>query len=456
MATYAYGKIGRVIGLRQDKWGYVGGDNEPPRLLRMLAERSPEDTWIIVSHCYDDPAECGFPPNVVNMWTPERRSWSRDQLALVKERWRGASTPAQKLDRAREIMDVCDMLYLPLAEKLDGVVMWIGQHGPVNSAVKAVAVARSSGGEYARPYDSYLFYAGPIIRMINAWRDRNPLANEEVWLIADNRNYLKARDVKWPSRYPLLGQYEATRASQHERYDDVGDPEDHGFTDAQWATNHTWKSRYRYVYSRLEICGILPENSPIEARDEFQRRDLAADWETRRRFGLFINEAGSIGDKTLARAHVLREWVLPLEPDFVHGKWPAGHEERVGRTIEPVDWDDYYPLLRSVKTTFTTPSSCSGWATTKPWEAFGSGTVCLKHPAYDDQDNVYGEFEPAVRDWLCPRTPEELAARVDALDRDRDTWIALVTAQRSLYDRAVDELRHIHLIENRLRRNTPL
>lgn len=451
---YAYGKLGRVIALRQDRWGYVGGDNEPPRLLRHLAERNPDDTWVIVSPCFDDPAECGFPPNVVNMWTPERREWLRERLSETKERWKHASTPAEKLDRARAIMDVHLPLYLPLAEKLDGVVMWIGQHGPVNSAVRAVAVSRSSGGEYARPYDSYLHYAGPLIRLINAWRDRDPLENEEVWLIADNRNYLKARDVKWPSRFPLLGQYTTTRSSQHERFDDARDPEEHGFTDARWATSHTWRSSYRYVYSRLEVCGILPDNSPLETADEFARRDLVDEWETRRRFGLFINEAGSLGDKNLARAHVLREWVLPLEPDFVHGQWPPGHEERVGRRIEPVDWDDYYPTLRSVKTTFTTPSSCSGWATTKPWEAFGAGTVCLRHPAYDDQDNVYGEFAADVQEWLCPRTPAELAARVDALDRDRVTWLRLVRAQRALYDRAVTELRHVTLIEDRLKRRT--
>lgn len=439
---YGYCKIGRAIALAQDGWGFVGGDNEPPRLLMTLALRRPEDRFIILSKCTDDPQACGFPPNVINAWTPARLDWFREHIRAVDE------GDPDSMRRVRHMMGVMDAFYQPLAEKLDGMIVWAGQHGTANSILPAVTTGRSTHEGVTRPYDSFSIYAGGLLRLINTWRDPDPLNREEIILIADSRNYLKARDLKWPSRHPALGQFNMRRSTHHERYGDPTEPDAVPALRAKWKTDHTWSSTQDYVYSRLEVCGILPENSPIEFPDEFAARDLRAEWETRRHFGLFINEAGATGAHK--RRDELPKWVLPLQPAFIHGKWTAKSLRELGVDIQPAPWDDYYPTLRSVRCTFTTPSSCSGWATTKPWEAFGSGVVCFFHPAYDTQDNILGDLPTEVRDWLRVQTPDDLRTRIEYLSRDVTAWEWLVRAQRELYDHACRELRHVQLIEQRM------
>ena len=220
MGLYAYGKIGRSISLTSNGWGVVGGDAEPPRLLASLAHRNPDDTFVIVSTCRDDPRACGFPSNVVNAWTPERLAWYKEQVQPYQQIMREVGkTDALMLDAIRGIERVIDTLFEPLVDKLDGVVVWAGQHGTANSVLPAVT-DRSGTPGYTRPYDSFVFYGGGIFRLINDWRDLAPLDHEETWLIADARNYLKARDMKWPLMHPVLGQFNFTRDLHHERFGD--------------------------------------------------------------------------------------------------------------------------------------------------------------------------------------------------------------------------------------------
>jgi hypothetical protein len=120
-----------------------------------------------------------------------------------------------------------------------------------------------------------------------------------------------------------------------------------------------------------------------------------------------------------------------------------------------------------VRSTFTTPSSGSGWATTKPWQAFAHGTVCFFHPEYDTQGHIIPTLAQANDDvycadhgvdeglrhlarWLRVRDSAELYKRVHELDANHDAWWWLVQKQRRLYDRACDKLMHVKMIERRL------
>lgn len=462
MGTFAYGKIGRSIALTSDGWGFVGGDMEPPRLLRSLAVRNPDDTFVIVSTCRDDPQECGFPANVVNAWTPERLAWYRDAVKPMQQTMREVKkTDPRMLDAIRGIEGVIDALLLPLTEKMDGVIVWAGQHGTANSVLPAVT-NRSGTPGFTRPYDSFVFYGGGIFRLVNAWRDQDPLTNEETWLIADARNYLKARDIKWPPRQPVLGQFNFTRDLHHERFGDTRDPTDLSFNPvalaqfqrSKWKSDHTWLSPVDYVYSNLEVCSLAGVQLPPSPTSL-----MFPSHGERRQFGMFVNEAGShtgqgkdqvIAGK-LQRAPIVRDWVLPLEPAFIHGKWTRASQDAVGITVDPAPWDRYYPLLQSVRCTFTTPSSGSGWATTKPWEAFAAGTVCFRHPEYDTQNHIYGRLPDHVREWLSPPTKEDLWARVEHLNRDPVTWYRLMEAQYSLLDETLRKKEWLTRIEDRMR-----
>jgi hypothetical protein len=444
VGVYAYGKIGRAIALTEDGWGVVGGDMEAPRLLDSLARRNPEHTFVIISTCRDDPYKCGYPPNVINSWTPERLAYYAEQVKPFQEKMRGAPKDEQMLVQIRGIEQVIDSLLLPLAEKIDGVIVWAGQHGTANRVLPAVT-ERSGVPGFTRPYDSFVFYGGGIFRLINEWRDRDPVGNEEVWLIADARNHLKARDIKWPPTHPVLGQFDFTRDLHHERFGDTSPPWKH----SKQKTDHTWVSPVDYVYSGLEVCSILPEYIGQQYDEEHYKR---------RSFGLFINEAGFHAGQgnsqessgRLARAPIVRDWVLPLQPSFIHGKWTAASQKKLGRDISPAQFIDFYPLLRSVRSTFTTPSSGSGWATTKPWEAFAAGTVCFRHPAYDTQDHIYGQLSKEAREWLSPSSPEDLTARVRHLDHDEVTWKWLIGEQYGVYTAAVQDPLWLRMIEARL------
>lgn len=418
-------------------WGFVGGDDEPPLVAKTLARRHPDVEFVLVGrNSGEDPSSLGFPANITNPWTGLR--------PVVSEECRRAGGDATKT------VEILDHYTLEMFRNLDGLIVWTGQHGTSNSRIPKV------GGEWVQddltnPQISFINYASYVVRGINAFRAANPLEREEIWLCPDARNYVKARDLKWPMRHPVLGQYNWSRMEKHERYNDTRTPEECGFAGSV-LSSHLWHARHHYIYSRLEVCGVTPEHMNTEF----------GDWSGRKgQFGLFINEARAYVKNN--RFDILRDWVLPLNPYFVHGKWPPERQQELGREITSVPFTEYYDKLRSVVCTLTTPTSGTGWATTKPWQSFATGTVCFFHPAYDTQGHVIpttaqvtaGEVDhdeelKHLAQWLRVDSPEQLAKRVAAVSSSPETWKWLVTKQRQMYDQACEELRYAQLIEERL------
>lgn len=441
-----YAKLGRSILLDKKKWGAVGGDNEPLYTLLTLADAHPEVEWVIIGrNSGEDPSALGLPKNIINPWYTE--GW-----AVEFREWLNASGlnhPNLNIEECQRVVAKYDEMTLAMFAEFDGLVIWAGQHGTSNTPIPKVG---SGWEELTCPQDSFIYYAGYIIRGVNMFRARDPHKYEEIWLHADARNYVKARDLKWPTLHPMLGQYNFTRNEKHERYTDRRSPAECGFPEAVTEGDHVWIHPQRYMYSRLEICGILPEHSEAGVYEET--------WSERKRFGLFINEARA-GVK-LNRKDAVRDWVLRQEPDFIHGKWSKESMQMLGREITVAPWEDYYPTLRSVKSTFTTPSSGSGWATTKPWEAFGAGTVCFFHPNYDDQGHIIPTLEQVKRGevesetmkqlalWLRVETPEQLTKRIDAVHTSEEAYRWLASTQRKYYDWACHTRTHLRLMEARL------
>lgn len=409
-----YGKIGRALTLSPAKWGQVGGDNEPPILLNKLARAWPQHEFTIVTRASaDDPRDLGMPDNVVNVWPELRKDY---KLSLAKTDAEAAIAYQREMLR-------------PLFADLDVCILWTGQHGTSNSPIPKV----EDPSILTSPQMSMVSYTGGVLRALNDWRDGDPSGRQEIWLCPDPRNYLKARDLKWPPG-PILAQYDWSRGEKHFRFgDEETDPTSWGAT---WIENGMWKAKHHYVYSELETCGI-PSN--IECSYDPQGRDA---------FGVVINEARAY--VKLDRASIVRDWVLPLNPAWIHGKW-LKPEEKLGLDVQPLDWRVMWDKLRTVRSTFTTPSSGSGWATTKPWEAFAVGTVCFFHPAYDTQDNILGrESFEHLKKMLRPKTPADLEKAVHAMTYDDDLWLWTVQEQRRLFDEARGEARLMHMIEERL------
>lgn len=426
----AYGKFGRSVRLDARRWGPVGGDNEPLYLLKHLAEAAPDVEWVLFGrNSGEDPQSIGLPPNVTNPWRdlPDEMPFMDMKSPRTKEFFD---------DYVRRSVE----LAWPMLEDVDHCVFWLGQHGTSTSALPVV-----KGEGYTTPLYSTMNYCAFMTHCLNRWTDEDE-TRDVTWLTADVRNYLKDRSMKWPPRRPVIGQYDLTRLGKYTRYGDERVPTDCGYT-GSFSGPDTWHVRVPYAYDQLEVVGIPHDWEP------------QVPFEERGRFGLVINEARSyVG---LDRFSIVRDWVAPLEPDFLVGKWSPESMEKLGHQILPVKHSELPEHLGRVKTTFTTPSSGSGWATTKPWEAFALGAVCFFHPAYDDQGHIIPTREQLARDivdpelaalaaWLRPRTPDELRRGVEAVCSSKETYEWLRDAQLRLWQRARGEQRAVQEILGRL------
>lgn len=419
MGVTLYGKLGRSMPLTLAKCGTLGGDIEMTATLTALAKMRPDDTIVLIGrNTGENPQLAGLPDNIINPWT-ELNGVVRQFLNDNKMNHPNLSIKEHQL--AGEFMLGLTAGWWDAA---DDVVMWIGQHGTTNHPIPKV----EDRSILTKPHDAFTYYVGYLLRGINRWRDIDPLRHEPVFLNADPRNYLKMRDLKHPLSHPVLTQFDFTHNIKHERYGDPG-----GYGDV-------WSAKVHNTYSRLELNALLP-GTPSGDLLKFNGA-----WENRRSFGIVINEARAIGvpyPKT--RLHAMLNWIMPLNPAFIHGTWSKSSVQAVrvagytGFDPSPLPWSQYTDTMHQVRCTLTTPSSGSGWATTKPWEAFGLGVVCFFHPDYDTQDNILKDAPTMLQRWLRVRSFTELRDRVIHLSTPagRQDWEWLVLAQRAHFDNNV-------------------
>jgi hypothetical protein len=426
--------------------GTVGGDIEGVAIVDQMAKRWPNDEFYLIGrNSGEDPKAVGLPSNIVNPW----REWSSQEKRWAKEtNFAGSYLEVAEQEKLRDfyLQDI-----VPFIGQLDGIVLWEGQHGTSNAPIPMV----DNKTMVTKPLDSQLKYCSFMLMGVNAFRDRDPVKYEEIMLNADARNMRQSRDQRWPSRHPVLAQFDTYKNCNFNRgrlsalpteEELMVPPEFKGLANRD---GHLWKGRIKYSYSRVEMNALVP-GTEYSAMISFN--DV---WEGRRHFGLFINEARAYVNPKLQRKSAVKSYVLPLEPAFIHGKWSEKSLAELGINIEPAPWDQYFPLLHSVRSTFTTPSSGSGWATTKPWEAFAAGTVCFFHPDYDSQGHILKDAPQELRDYLRPFGISQMQARVREMNVDRDKWLHMVQMQREHFDQAVKELRYMQMISARLRMEEP-
>lgn len=439
-----YGKIGRGMDIDENRHGNVGGDNEAPEMLRELATRHPDVEWIVVSK------NSGWThdlPNVTNIWSePALREVTRAA---------GRSLP----NDAGPLLHVYDEMVMPLFDdSIDGILMWLGQHGSVGGPIPAIS--GPAKGSLASPLMSLVVYVSYIVRGINYWkREERFRTREEIWLNPDTRNYLKMRDLKWPCRHPVLGQYNESRQHRVYRYGDRRTPSDTGFSDIvkpDALYPDVWTYSSHTVYAALELGGV-PMTS-LSDLPSFDDRDLD--------LGVIMNENRPPSRYEHGRLHFLQDWVMPSDRfEYVHGTWSDKATKVLGFTPQPLDFKTMMEKQARTKTTLTTMASGSRYATAKPWEAFSQGVVCFFAPGYDDQghiiptaeqiaqDAVHDHFTASDKDlatWLRCASPEQFRARVDAVSTSRETYEWLVTAQHDLFTRRKSEGRIYTMIQERL------
>lgn len=437
--TILYGKVGRSVPLTLEKSSSLGGDNEFIATLKVLAERHPDDQFVIIGrNSGEHPQDVGLPNNVFNPWkASEIGSALKKQIIDAYLR-----KPNLNVTDQLRLAAVIDGYTMPYFDAADEVIMWAGQHGTTSTPIPSV----KDRSILTKPQDSSALYGGFLLRGINAWRSAH-YRHEEIWLNADPRNYLKMRDLMWPLAHPVLCQYNFTNNIKHERYQLAGDDfvplssRELGVT----YEDGVWKAQVRNEYARLEINGMLP-GTALGDMLKFNDR-----WADRKRFGIIVNETRVAGVREVdGRKVALRDWVLPLNPDFIHGTWSQDSRIELGINPTPLSYTDYVPTLQSVRSTFTTPASGSGWATAKPWEAFAAGTVCFFHPKYDDQNHILADAPDWLGRYLRVTSPSELRSKVNEVNEDVSWWHQVVEAQRLHFDAAVREPLFIKKIEERI------
>lgn len=439
----AYTKIGRTQAYDPAGWGIAGGDWEAPLLLNRLARAYPEVEFVIVGH--NDgavPQRFGFPDNVSSPLSNDamRREVKRaEQVINVK----GTPPPENSLKYIEYMRKIWD----PVMNHCNGLLAWIGQNDTINQPIPKVDGTEGLGNSRM----IYIRNVSYIMSWINHWRDQSPHEHEPVWLCSDIWNNLKARDLKWPQRRPVVCQYNFQTNQSSYRYGDLRNPEVCKFGDvAEWHPKHEgcWAWKQRYEYAGLELGSCVPDS--VEFSDQ---------WEGRRRFGVMVNQSREAS----GRDEVLGTWIKPMFPDWIVGSWDDDRKQ--GLTIEPYPWHAVPNLLQTVRCSFAVPIKLSAsWATPKAWEMFAAGTVCFMHPKYDSQghivptlaqcDEIESDSGPTTEThlarWLRVETVAQLRKRIDHLNTHEADWTWIVMAQRAMFNVAKEKNLCLDTIANHL------
>ena len=422
--------------------GSLGGDIEMVPTLQLLAQRHPDVDFIIIGrNSGEHPHDVGLPDNVFNPW----RTWAPDiREHLNREK---LNYPNLSVDDHIRVLYVLQEHTIPEFLKLDDMVMWLGQHGTTNTPLPSI----KDRNVLTKPHDWSTLYGSYLLQGINTWRDHDPFSREEVLLNADVRNYVKYRDSRWPWLHPVLAQHTYTNSVKHERwiwgnqhFDDFKRQPELVMHLRSEENGQLWTSRVQNVYSRIEISALIP-GTPFGDTVQFNH-----DFDRPNDFGIVVNETRREVNPAKARRTVLRDWVLPLKPNFIRGKWSAASLVELQVDITPVPQLEYVSLIQSARCTFTTPASGSGWATAKPWESFAAGVVCFFHPDYDDQNNILGDAPDELRSWLRVDSPAQLVERIRVTCNSKNLWHRITRLQREHFEAAVLEKRYLKLIEERL------
>ena len=428
-----YGKLGRSMKIDPQYFG-MQGDPEAPNLLLRLAERNPDDEFYVIGK--HDGHAGDMAPNVIDPWPGEDRT---SYTALED-----------------------------LITGLDGVILHVGQHGTTCMPTPSI----KDRDMLTSPLQMSQNYGAFLLNGLNLLGDRTNGQAPVVWLCPDPRNYLKCRDLKWPTgttlEEPILAQYSYLRMGRkHERWGDDRLPDDLDF--AAQGDGSLWVATHHYAQSGLELSALPADWDATWGRPMFDERQD---------FGIASTAFWS-NQPTERRSSYTKRIIDAYGPDFeIWGKW----DDESLAEIAPFEVGVNKPagfqsLLESWKCTVAfSPPARGGhdkkWVAAKPWHAFAAGTVCFFIGYGDAQGWIVparaedgpktfevGDGLWSIRDdwttsdlrlarWLRCDNAAELAKKVRLVADDQHLWQQLVEAQWALLQRRWD----LHELEETIMR----
>lgn len=470
-----YAKLGRSLKLERTTFGFQG-DAEAPNLLIRLARRNPDVEFVITGRNDRIPNEQWTDlPNITNPWTA---------LPPGTNGWRPGREPKSVLPPDPVLVEF-ERYMIEYAQNLDGAIVHVGQHGsvhlydiPKSSSTWAQFDAERARGNWTysgttthgvKPQMWALNYGGSLLRGLDAMGDRTDGRAPVAWIVTDPRNYIKARDIKWPTgRDFILAQYDFSRDMRCERFRDPRTPEELGFASYCRAERNgeLWISRDRYGYAGLELM-ILPDDWETWGQAGFEDRKPVGVATTSMDDGRSSNEP--------RRSELVRDFVLKEFPDAeVFGKWDKVSLADVPHDVVRLNRPEQFPdLLNSWRVTVSLPALGSSWTAAKPFQCFAANVACFLVDRLDEQGwilpsrrRVEGTHEVApgfysIRDdwtqedltlaqWLRVETVPEFVHRAKIIASDRPTYDAIAAYQRDLLRRRWDQALVERATERRL------
>lgn len=460
-----YAKFGRSMGFNADRYRPVG-DPEAPQLLRRLATSYPDVEWSVIGvHT----GIVDMPPNVVDPWPDRPRARVNqtgktyrctscgEALVSIHHRPTCCTGGASAFDQTEYMVS-----YIA---GLDGVVMHLGQHGTSSNMIPQAHAtwdeALADHDQLTHPQVWSINYAGFLVRGMNALGDRTDGQAPVTWLCPDPRNYLCARDFKWPTGTDhILAQGIWDRDQKHERWRDPRPVA--GFDAVPERNGELWVARHRYRFGDLEMMGN-PDDWATWGDRPFEERAP---------YGIATTSGVAYG-KNPRRSEYVRDWLLTHFPYAdVYGPWTGVSLDDVAnistlrlKQCTVVEFPDRLGSWRSTLA-LPAPAKAAGhdsWTTAKPYQAWAARTACFMVPPLDTHgwtlpvldrtEHTVHQVAPdlwSVRDdwtdddlvlarWLRVRTPEQFAARAHNIATSRDTWTWITDAQRSLLARRWNE-----------------
>jgi hypothetical protein len=418
-----YAKLGRSLKFNKSTFGFQG-DSEAPQFLERLAKRNPQHEFLIIGK--NDGDASSMPPNVTNPWL-------------------GA-----KGNEAAEV----EQHVITMTATLDGFVMQVGQHGtshsPITHSDTPWADTDAGKKELTAPLQSSRNYGDSIIKGINALGDATDGKAPMVWIVTDPRNFIKARDIKWPTGCDdILAQYAYIRTAKHERFRDPRLPSELGFGD--WCEpirgGEIWQAQHTYRYGGLELM-ILPDDWETWGQASFSER-------------LPIGIASTSFSKGVGtekrRSEVIRDMILSAYSDAeVFGKMDdvSLADLPEGKVIKNRP-EEFPNLLSRWRATLSMPALNSSWTVAKPFQCWAANVVTFLHGRLDDHGwilptknrvkgvpqvadglysirNDWSEDELTLAQWVRVSKAEDFQKRVEAVTSSEQLWLQLVQVQRAL------------------------
>lgn len=352
----AFAKLGKSIKF-VTAFSPIGGDNEAPAMLRILANHNPDITFHIVGR------------SDFNRLTEEQRV-DLFPYDNVKDAFEGHKGPADQ-DRVIKYFD--DLGFQP-----DHFIMMMGQVG--NVSIPDRIWGQRDPSKTVAIIDMTRNYTTPITK----WMNENP--NMNVIEICNDPRYTLAQS-KDCFVDPKISLSQYTYNYKRTACREYGD---------QTRTETEVPAKY----AEMEKIFLYGRGKPEEPHNGPAFTRLTD-------FMVVLNEG------TPSRYKMLKEWVLDGNDDVeIYGKWE--HEEALAddRFKGSMALEDLQEKLKSVRATFIIPIA-KGWVTSKYVEMIHAGVIPFFHPTYDEQDNL------KVPKWLRPKTPADLAAAVAMLSDDK-------------------------------------